>query len=124
EEIKIALFKAETDAVLRLPNNIISTLKTDDDGYIWFYTSCTGPYVEHLDKELFVTLEYYRKENNCRLLINGKAFIETNNEEFHRTGSVNKMVLLKVKILKAEYYENRTTSFSLKDKIRSAINYI
>ena len=27
EEIKIALFKADTDSLLQLPNNVISTLK-------------------------------------------------------------------------------------------------
>ncbi len=123
EDIKIALFKAETDSILRLPNNIISTLKTDENGYVWFFTSCTGPYMQYLDKELYVSLEYYKKENNCRLLINGKAYIETDSDFFKET-CYDKMVLLKVKILKAEYFENKTTSLSFKEKIKSAINYI
>ena len=29
EEIKVALFKADSDSLLRLPNNIISTLRVD-----------------------------------------------------------------------------------------------
>lgn len=125
EDIKIALFKAETDSILRLPNNIISTLKADENGYIWFFTSCTGPYVQYLDKELYVSLDYYKKENNCRLIINGKAYIEIDNTEFSKEASYDKMVLLKVKILKAEYSENKTLStLSLKEKIKTAINYI
>ncbi len=56
EEIRIALFKAEMDSVLQLPNNIISTLKVDDEGYIWFYTSCNGTYAPQVQKEFFHTL--------------------------------------------------------------------
>lgn len=124
EDIKVALFKAETDSILRLPNNIISTLKADEKGYIWFFTSYTGPYAQYLNKELYVSLEYYKKENTCRLVINGKANIETDNAEFPKEFSYDRVVLLKVKILKAEYFENKTTSLSFKEKIKSAINYI
>jgi hypothetical protein len=71
-----------------------------------------------------VSLEYYKKENNCKLVINGKAYIETANTEFPGNPFYNKLVLLKVKIVKAEYFENKMTSLSFRDKIKSAINYI
>ena len=128
EEIKIALFKADTDSLLQLPNNIISTLKVDEDGHIWFFTSCIKPYAHYIDKELYVSLDYYRKENNCRLLITGKAFIENDCEEID-TGEMkdgfDKMVLLKTKILKAEYFENKPFSkVSVREKIKSVFNFI
>lgn len=123
EEIKIAHFKAETNSILLLPNNIISTLKVDEQGYIWFFTACKRPYTEYRDEELYVSLNYYRKENNSRLLINGKAFIETECSEFPKLNSQDKIILLRVKIVQAEYHKNRASS-SFKEKIRSAINYI
>lgn len=122
EEIKIARFKAETDSILRLPNNIISTLKVED-GWIWFFTSCTGPYVQYLDRELFVTLEYYKKDSGCRLLISGRAIIEDEQQPSF-TAARDRMVLLKVKILKAEYFGQRTSALSVREKIKSAINHL
>ena len=128
EEIKIALFKADTDSLLQLPNNIISTLKVDEDGYVWFFTSCIKPYAQYIDKELYVSLDYYRKENNCRLLITGKAFIENDCEDVdtdEMKEEFDKMVLLKTKILKAEYFENKPFSkVSIREKIKSVFNFI
>jgi len=128
EKIKIALFKAETDSLLQLPNNIISTLKVDSDGNIWFFTSCIRQYAHHHDKEFFVSLDYYCKENKSRLLINGKAFIEHDKEDIgigENENVSNKVVLLKTKILKAEYFESKHFSkISIREKIRSVVNQI
>jgi hypothetical protein len=128
EKIKIALFKAETDSLLQLPNNITSTLKVDSEGYIWFFTSCIRPYAHQLDKEFHVSLDYYCKEKNSRLLINGKAFIENDKEDIGIGKNENvsdKIVLLKTKILKAEYFERKHFSkISIKEKIRSVFNQI
>ena len=106
EEIKIALFKAEINSILQLPNNIISTLKVDDDGYIWFYTSCSGPYADEIDKEFFAYLEYHQKGRDTRLRISGKAtVVDNSNKAFSSLtdGSVNGLLLLKLKIMHAEY---------------------
>jgi hypothetical protein len=130
EEIKTALFRAETDSILQIPGIIISTLKADESGNIWFFTFCTGPYKEYLDKEFYVSLDYYKKEHNCKLLIKGKAVIEEDNKDFlvaanNLKGSANKIVLIRVKISKAEYAEIKTFSkISFGGKIRSAFNYI
>lgn len=80
------------------------------------------------DRELYVSLDYYRKENNCRLVISGKAFIENDSEDIDAAGmkeGFDKIVLLKTKILKAEYFENKPFSkISIKEKIKSVFNFI
>lgn len=109
EEIKIALFKAEIDSILKLPNNIISTLKVDDEGSIWFYTSCNGLYAGEVDKEFFAYLEYHQKGRNTRLRISGKATVESSNDGAFTTASnsnTNNLLLLKLKIMHAEYLES------------------
>jgi len=102
---------------LQLPNNIISTLRVDDDGYVWFFRSCTGPYAQHLDKNCSlhsIIIRYYQKGNNC-LQISGKAFVENADEALLNARLVeknvlNKIVLLKVKILKAEYFKAKSSA--------------
>ena len=129
ECIKIAFFIADTESILKLPNNIISTLRVTDDGFIWFFTSYIGEYIQYLDKEFYVSLDYYQKGNNCRLQIKGKAFIIDNDTEeplgmkdtIERSA---KMILMKVKILKAEYTVDKLPRTSIKEKIVSAFHTI
>ena len=37
EELGSAIFFNQSDAVLKLPTSIVTRLKVDDFGYIWFY---------------------------------------------------------------------------------------
>src|ERR1700730_9362497 len=111
ENIRFALFKAEHDCLLNIPNNIISTLKVDKEGYIWFFTSC-GYYKKNMDKEFYGYLDYYQKGRNDSLRISGKANIIENTEDKHPPVSKfqipnYQMILIKLKIMQAEYSENK-----------------
>ncbi len=108
QEIKIAMFKADMDSVLQLPNNIITTIKTDDDGNIWFFTSCNNDsYAKNINEHFYAYLEYYQKGSECRLRIGGKASIIKSHNESGDTSLGNKLVLIKLTILQAEYFENK-----------------
>lgn len=127
--IKIALFKSEFNSELHLPNNIIQTLKVDDDGTVWFFTSCNGNYAEYIDKSFYAYLDYYRKGTDCRLQISGKAnIVEDENDEIGdniQKGVYGKLVLVKLKIMQAEFFENRPHSpASWGDKIKNMIHHI
>src|SRR6476620_2296717 len=106
EDIRVALFKAEIDSELRLPNNIISTLKVDEDGYIWFYTSCNGNYALQVEKEFFAYLDYYQKGRDSRLRVSGRAcIIEGCGSDAAKIENAS-LILLKMKNMQAEYFEN------------------
>jgi hypothetical protein len=120
EEIKVALFRAESESVLQLPNNIISTLKVDDEGFIWFYTSCPDFYAPCLEKELYASLYYYQKGNNC-LQISGKASVENAPME----NELNRKVLLRVKIYKAQYFHTMSPAKnSIVNRIKSVLTHL
>jgi Pyridoxamine 5'-phosphate oxidase like len=126
QEIKIAIFRPEINTELKLPNSIISTIKTDSDGNIWFFTSCNGEYAKNIDKHFFAYLEYYQKGQDCRLRLSGKASIiegdsETGNSAVETNSPVNThLVLIKFKILYAEYIENRQSPpVSMKEKVKT-----
>ena len=104
EDIKVALFKAEIASVLRLPNNIINTLKVDDDGHIWFYTSCNGMYAHEIDKEFFAYLDYYQKGRDARLRVSGRTCIVEDNDADATAIENSSLLLLKMKIMQAEYF--------------------
>ena len=126
QQIKIAIFRAEIHSELKLPNNIISTIKTDSDGNIWFFTSCNGEYAKNIDKHFFAYLEYYQKGQDCRLRLSGKASIverdsETDTSAIETNSFMSThIVLIKFKILYAEYFENKHSApISIKEKVKT-----
>ena len=129
QEIKRALFKADINSPLRLPNNIITTIKTDDDGYIWFLTSCNGNYAKSIDKSFYAYLEYYQKGGGDRLHISGRASIVESSSEADYSVDKNKLpynqLLIKLKIFEAEYIDEKPiVATSYKETIRNFFYYM
>ena len=113
KEIKIAIFKTELNPELQLPNNIIQTFKVEDDGTVWFFTSCNGNHVENIESSFYAYLDYQKKGSGCRLQLSGKASIIKNDDQGlfsmcnYTKGSYGKLVLIKMKIMQAELFENK-----------------
>ena len=129
KDLKIALFRSEINSELQLPNNVIQTLKVDDDGHIWFLTSCNWDHAKNIDRSFYAYLDYYKKGTECRLQVSGKAnIIEDDDEAFlsmsnYSRGIANRLVLVKMKIMQAEYFENRQyDNVSWTEKLKVAFN--
>ncbi len=126
-EIKIALFKAEINSELQLPNNIIQTLNVEDNGTIWFFTTCNENHARFIDKPFYAYLDYYKKDTGCRLQLSGKAIIADNEQEdqfaTRNFASVYTNVLVKMKIMQADFFESKTFSnLSWAEKIKTVLN--
>jgi len=131
EDIKIALFKTELNPELQLPNNIIQTLRAEDDGTVWFFTSCNGKHVENIDGSFYAYLSYQKKGGGCRLLISGKAvLVKSDNQGLfsicnYTKGSYGKLVLVKMKIMQAEFFENKLSeNISWSEKIKNSFTHL
>ena len=129
KDIKIALFKSEMNSELQLPNNIIETLKVEEEGYVWFFTSCAGDYAKSIDKSFYAYLDYYKKGTDCRIQLSGRAtIVEDDNGDFltisnYSKSTASRLVLVKMKIMQAEYFENKQQlSSSWKEKVVGAFN--
>ncbi|MDB5202263.1 MAG: hypothetical protein JWQ27_1672 [Ferruginibacter sp.] len=127
KQIKVALFKSEINSELQLPNNIIQTLKVEDDGHLWFFTSCAGDYAKSIERSFYAYLDFYKKGTDCRIQVSGKAtIVEDDAEDFllmsnYSRSTAGRLVLVKMKIMQAEYFENKTTPMiSWKEKLRGA----
>lgn len=121
-EIKVAMFRSEINCELQLPTNIISTLKTDNDGNIWFFTSCNGKYAKNIDKSFYAYLDYYQKGGAYRLRVSGKASIVQDDPMAHASEikpTKDNIALIQFKIMHAEYFENKSlATSSLKTRIK------
>ena len=131
-EIKVALFRSEINSEVQLPNNIIQTLKVDDNGTIWFFTTLNRYNTGLIGKPFFAHLEYYKKGADCHLQLNGEAVIVDDAGydlcavDENKKGDFNyAVVMVKMKITQAEFYEKKTaTNISWPKKIKTVFSHL
>jgi len=117
KEINSAIFFNLSDSVLKLPTSVVNTLKVDDFGYVWMLFKKPKQHLKEFENGFPVRLDYFKKGSTCFLQIMGKAWVVTDPEEVNTFIDMNEevdfamldeSVLVKVKMLKAEYYETQT----------------
>ncbi|HVG41537.1 MAG TPA: pyridoxamine 5'-phosphate oxidase family protein [Chitinophagaceae bacterium] len=116
KEINSAIFFNLSDSVLKLPTSLVNTLKVDDFGYVWLLFKKPKQHLQEFENGFPVRLDYFKKGSTCFLQIMGKAWVVTDPEEVNTYLELNDdvhfsmledNVLVKVKMLKAEYYETQ-----------------
>ena len=113
QDLKSALFFSQNTSLLRMATTIISILKVDDLGQVWFFVPKPRQALHEFDREFPVKLEFFRKGKRFFLHVSGKAFIVTDPEEIYslvdediRQQAAGHMVLIKVRMMKADYFES------------------
>lgn len=118
-EIGSALFFNLSESVLKLPTSIVSTLRVDDFGYVWFFVQKPQQRLNEFETEFPVRLDFFKKGSGCFLQVNGKGWVVSDPEELNsfesldeeeRKLAMSEMVLVKVKIMRADYYETKTAN--------------
>lgn len=118
-EIGSAIFFNLSDSVLKLPTSIVSTLKVDDYGYVWFFVQKPKQTLQEFEMEFPVRLDFFKKGVDSFLQVTGKGWAVNDPEEINayvtlpediKNVNDGQMVLVKVKIMKAEYYDHRTAT--------------
>jgi general stress protein 26 len=119
QEIGSAIFFNLSDSVLKLPTSIISTLKVDDYGYVWFFVQKPKQNLKEFESDFPVRMDFFKKGLSYFLQVNGKGWVVSDPEEMNsfvalpdetKKAAMTDMVLVKVKIMKAEYYETKTST--------------
>ena len=127
QELRSALFFNTTNAVLKLPNSIITALKVDEAGQVWFFMNRPEQFLHEFDKEFAAQLDFFRKGKCFNLQITGKAFIVTDPEELSEVSNVpydlhlkaiNPQVLIKFKIMHAEFYDRSVETNTVLQKMK------
>lgn len=118
EEIGSAIFYNLSNSVLRLPTSVVTSLKVDEYGFVWFCLQKPKQHLSQFEQEFPVKLDFYKKGKGFFLQVAGKAFVVTDPEEMNAyvSGSEDikkfagdSVVLLKVKIQKADCYQTNTS---------------
>jgi len=117
QELKNALFFSQNTSLLRIATTIVSVIKVDQLGQMWFFVPRPQQALHEFDKEFPVRLEFFRKGKEYFLHVSGKAFIVTDPEDLNglvdediREQMGDQMVLIRVKMGKADYFDNSYSS--------------
>lgn len=114
-DLRSALFFSLSNAVLKMPTTIVTALKVDEIGQVWFFVNRPMQNIQEFDREFPARLEFFKKGKPFYLKIMGKACIVNDPEEVNglvnlsddvKSKAMNQLVLVKVKIQSAEYMEN------------------
>ena len=115
-EIRSALFANTSNEAFKLPTCIISALNIDNEGNVCFFIRRPDVYMEEYDMEFPAKLDFYRKGKPFFLKISGMAqVVKDQDEMLNYIGlpgnvdlpSLSKLLLVKVKVEQAEYFEAR-----------------
>lgn len=118
QEIGSAIFFNLSESVLKLPTSLVSTIKVDDYGFVWFFVQKPKQHLKEFETEFPVRMDFFKKGSGCFLQVNGKGWVITDPEEMNSLDTLpedakemakNEMVLVKVKIMRAEYYETKSS---------------
>lgn len=102
-QLRTAVMYSMSNSIARLPNDIITAIKVDEDGYLWFL--CRGPHaaVKEYEQSFPARLSFFRKGYDFFVEVSGKATIVNNNYTSEKDG--NRTLLVKMSMLNVEYTE-------------------
>ena len=84
-EIRSAVMYSMSNALVKIPNNIVTAIKVDDEGHLWFLSKRPLQYVDQCEQYFPARLVFYKKGIPYYLEVSGNAIIVNN--EYHMYGS-------------------------------------
>ena len=113
-ELRTAVMYSLCDSVIKLPNDIVTYVSTDEEGHLWFLSHMPSQLVSECEQVFPARLHFFRKGYDYHIEVSGKATIVSNmsNEDFSSLPDVTnkKAVLIKMTMSNVEYTEPHTNA--------------
>jgi hypothetical protein len=114
-ELQDAIFFNAGNAVLKISDQVIHAIFVDPVGQVWFAVPRPAQSIEQFDREFPARLDFFKKGKQFYVKIAGKAVIVNDPEELNAVDGIpeearqkawsKEIVLLKMKIQYADYFE-------------------
>jgi general stress protein 26 len=112
-QVRSAIMYSMSDELVKLPNNIVTAVRVDDEGQLWFLSKRPLQFVSECEQSFPARLKFYRKGVSFFLEVSGKATIMNNTSEVKQPPQANaekttqqKPVLIKMTMINIEYVES------------------
>ena len=117
-QLRSAVMYSMSNSLVKLPNDIVSLVKTDGEGQLWFLAHFPSQSLAECERDFPVRLHFFRKGVDFFVEISGKATIESTMDEPvnlpDEVLSAKRAVLVKMTMKNIEYKEPHAR----KDKTR------
>jgi len=107
-QVRSAIMYSMTDEVIKIPNSIVTAVRVDDEGQLWFLCKKPLQFVSECEQNFPARLKFYRKGISFFLEVSGKATIVNNNSSLSLPTEKyiqEKPVLIKMTMTNIEYVE-------------------
>lgn len=114
-QIRSALFFCQHDKLVKIPTSIVTVLRADENGVLWFFVKRPLLTMDVFANEFPVRLEFFRKKAGYHIQVWGKAFIVQDNDVLmdewadispaSKEDLLHQLVLLKVKMMNIDYFD-------------------
>ncbi len=108
-EVKTGIMYNISDELVKIPNNIVTIIKVDDEGQLWFLSRHPGVRISECAEAFPARLHLYRKGVPFHIEVNGKATVMNKayyvlNGDFGNNQYL-KFVLIRMSMMNVEYTE-------------------
>ena len=126
-EIGSAILYSMSNELIKIPACIITVLKVDEDGQLWFFVNRPAQKLYDYEKSFPARLQFYRKGKPFFIHVTGHAGVNENCKTINDFTGLEKqtedlamqnLLLIKLKMTKAEYYEPKP-SFPKRNRFQS-----
>lgn len=107
-QLRTAVMYVASDELVKLGNDIVTAIRVDDEGQLWFMTNNPHQRVEECEQNFPARLCFYRKGLDFSVEISGKASIVNNDYSYDYIvdkSSKAKKVLVKLAMVNIAYTE-------------------
>ena len=102
-KVRSAIMYSMSNDLIRLPNSIITAVKVDEEGQLWFLCNRPAQPLDQCPPTFPVRLHFYRKGTFYHMEISGKA--EIVNNSYAGISEQEKPLLIKMNMVNVEYTE-------------------
>lgn len=102
-EVRSAIMYSYSDDVIKLPNNIVSAVKVDEEGQLWFVCDRPAYMPEYYPSSFPARLHFYRKGKFFHIEVSGPATIV--NSIQHDSMAAGNRMLIKMEMKNIVYTE-------------------
>lgn len=106
--LRTALMYTMSNSLVKVPNNIVTALRIDDEGYLWFTCTACAQHLNEYESSFPARLHFFKKGVGYYMELSGKACIIKNYESDENRQDDDPSLLIKMNILNAEYVEPAT----------------
>lgn len=110
--LRTAVMYSMSNSIYKLPNNIVTAIKVDNQGQIWFICQAGVPGAEQLEQNFPCRLRFYKKGVDFHVEVSGKATVvdidypPAKKGKFDKeTPNDQKFFLIKMSMTNVEYTE-------------------